>query len=177
MVLVSIIVGLGVTELLSNVASQIRARSTSRPYWLHSVLIACIFVGLLQQWWESWGLQNVEGWSFPILLMMLCGPILLYIVSHVAFPTDIDGADFKIHYFDNSRAIWVLLAMTVIVATIFRPLSFGWNLIDADNFPSLILLSLSVALAVSDRKILHTVAVPLMFLVLTFDILIFNPSI
>jgi hypothetical protein len=177
MVLVSIIVGLGVTELLSNVASQIRARSTSRPYWLHSVLIASIFVALLQQWWEGWGLQNEEDWSFPILLMMLGGPILLYTASHVAFPSDIDRADFRIHYFDNSRAIWVLVAMAVIFATIFRPLSFGWSLIDADNFPSVILLPLAVTLAVSNRKILHTIAVPFLFLVVIFDILIFHLSI
>lgn len=49
MVLLSIIVGLGVTELLTNLARQIKHRSASAFYWLHTVIVAFVFVALLQQ--------------------------------------------------------------------------------------------------------------------------------
>ena len=53
MVRVSVIIGFAVTEILAVSARLLRARSTSRPYWIHTVLIVGIFLAL---WWESWGL-------------------------------------------------------------------------------------------------------------------------
>jgi hypothetical protein len=38
MVLVSIIIGLGIAEILTGVARQIRCRGSIHRYWVHSVL-------------------------------------------------------------------------------------------------------------------------------------------
>ena len=65
MVLVSIIIGLGIAEILNGVAGQIRSRNTTRIYWLHSVLVAAVFLALVQQWWEIWGDRNTPEWTFP----------------------------------------------------------------------------------------------------------------
>ncbi len=61
MVLFSIIVGLGITELLTNVARQIRLRSKTKFSLLHTSVVAILFVALLQQWWEAWALQSVSS--------------------------------------------------------------------------------------------------------------------
>ena len=73
MMMLSIIVGLGITEMLRNVARQIQSRAECRHYWLHSVLAALIFFAFLQTWWESWNLRDMEGWNFPTVLMMMGG--------------------------------------------------------------------------------------------------------
>jgi hypothetical protein len=67
MVLVSIIIGLGITELLKGVGQMIRYRKSVRTYWVHSVLIVFVMIALLQQWWEIWDLQGVPGWCREFL--------------------------------------------------------------------------------------------------------------
>jgi len=57
MVLVSIIIGLGLAEILTGIAKMIRARASIQPYWVHAVAVVVLFGALLQQWWEIWGLR------------------------------------------------------------------------------------------------------------------------
>lgn len=177
MVLLSIIVGLGVTELLTNVARQIQHRAKVKPYWLHSLLVIIVFIAFLQQWWEMWGLKTQEIWSFPILLLMIGGPVCLYIISHLMFPDDLDGADFKVGYFEDSRMIYMIAVFSVIMATLCRPVSFGTSLISTDNSSSFILLVAFIILGLSKNKWVHGFIVPMVLVLLLSDILLFTLSI
>lgn len=177
MVLLSIIVGLGVTELLTNIARQIQSRAKIKNYWLHSVMVTLVFMALLQQWWESWGQRFVETWSFPILLLMLGGPVGLYIISHLLFPKDIENTDFDAFYYENTRMIYPIGAATVVFATTYRPLSFGDNLMDPDNGMSLLIFGVFILLAITRKRIVHQTLVPLLFAAVMFDILFFHMSI
>ena len=177
MVLLSIIVGLGVTELLTNVARQIQVRSKQKFYWVHSTLVALVFIALLQQWWESWDQRFVESWSFPILLMMIGAPVGLYVISHLLFPKDIEDTDFEEFYYDNPRATYLIGAATVIFASMYRPLSFGDHLVDPDNIVSVIILVAFLILAFTRHKLVHQALVPLLFAAVAFDVLFFHMSI
>ncbi len=177
MVLLSIIVGLGVTELLTNVARQIQGGKKNRFYWVHSLLVALVFIALLQQWWESWDQRHVETWTFPILLLMLGGPIGLYIISHLLFPNEFDGIDFKAFYFQNPKVTYLIAAATVVFATAYRPLSFGDRVIDPDNVASVAIFFAFLVLAGTRRQIVHEILVPLLFTAIVFDVLFFHLSI
>jgi len=174
LVLLSIIVGLGVTELLTSVARQIQSRRTTTFYWLQSLLVAMVFVALLQQWWESWDQRVVETWSFPVLLLMLGGPVSLYLIAHLLFPREVEGADLKAYYFENCRATYLLAVLAVISSTLYRPLSFDHSLMDTDNLTSLILVFLFAALAVWRKPTAHAIIVPLAFILAFADVLIFH---
>lgn len=175
MVLMSIIIGLGISELLTNVARQIKARKTSRPFWVHSGFVILMFLAFLQIWWEAWELRSVEVWTFPALLMMLAAPAGLFVISHVMYPDVIEGADLEDYYFRNSRVLWSVAALVVISATGFRPLAFGYDLITPDNLSSLMMLVLFVTLAASRRKALHLAGLPAIMAMLVLDIMIFKP--
>ena len=103
MVLLSIIIGLGISELLTNVAIQIRARKSTRGFWVHSGVVVLLFLSFLQLWWESWELRTVEVWTFPALLMMLAAPAALFVISHLVYPDKIEDADLEEYYFRNTR--------------------------------------------------------------------------
>lgn len=68
MVFVSIIVGLGVAEILTGIAQQIRRRATSTGYWVHCCGVALIFSALLQAWWELWDLAGTHERAFYSLV-------------------------------------------------------------------------------------------------------------
>lgn len=176
LVLLSIIVGLGVTELLTNLARQIQARREIRFYWPHSVLVIAVFLGLLQQWWESWDQRLVEVWTFPVLLLMLGGPVCMYIISHLLFPKEISKTDFKAFYYDNARIIHLAAVLAVISSTLYRPLSFGHGLIDPDNLTSALGVAAFLILALTQRRWVHETIVPLIFVAVLGDLLVFHLS-
>ena len=175
MVLMSIIIGLGLSELLTNVARQIRARKTSRPFWVHSGVVILMFLAFLQIWWEAWDLRVIEVWTFPALLMMLAAPAGLFVISHVMYPDVIEDADLEDYYFRNSRVLWSIAAFVVIAATGFRPLAFGHSLLDVDNLSSVLMIGMFVALAASKHRALHLAALPAILATLILDIMVFRP--
>ena len=174
MVLVSIIVGLGVAELLTGVARAIRRRTSVEFYWVHLVLVLVLFLSLLQQWWEIWDLRDVSEWSFVALLTMLAAPVCLFLMAHLVFPEPVDGADFEEYYYGEMRPIWGLGLVTVVASTSFRPLVFGNNLFSADNATSLIAILVLFVLLTSTRRSVHSTLVPLLLLSVLVDILVWS---
>ena len=165
MVLVSIIIGLGIGEILTGIARVIRCRKSITGYWIHSVVVAAIFFALLQQWWEIWGLRAASEWTFYGLLMMLAGPVGLNLIAHLLFPEPVQGANLRDYYYGAMRPVWWLGALTVVLATIFRPLVFGESLLTPENATSFLFFFGFITLAISIRQILHSILVPaIMFL-------------
>ncbi len=177
MVLLSIIIGLGIGGLLTNVARQIRAGSKCKGFWVHSGVVAALFLAFLQMWWESWGLQRMDVWTFPLLLLMLVPPSGLFIISHLIYPNKLEGADLESYYFAKTQLIWSVAALTVVVATLFYPIAFGDQLIQMDNLASLFMLVLCVLLAKSRLRALHLGALPVVLVIMVLDIMIFRPVI
>ena len=173
MIMVSIIIGLGISELLTGIARFVRRRASTRGYWVHWLLVAIVFVALLQQWWEFWGFREVTEWDFFGALIMLGGPIGLFLIAHLLFPEPVDSADFRDYYYDEMRPVFWLGAATIVVATGLRPIIDGGELIRMDNATSLIGLAGFTAMALSKNKTLHAVLIPLFLLFLFVDILQF----
>lgn len=170
MVLVSIIVGLGIAEVLTGIARLIRCRGSIQGYWVHSVLVIAIFFALLQQWWEVWGLRVTPEWTFLGLVMMLTGPVGLFLIAHLLFPEPMQGENLRAYYHGAMRPVWWLAALTVVLATLFRPLIFAQDLFSAPNVTSFVLFFGFIALATSRRSVLHAILVPVFLLLVVLDI-------
>lgn len=174
MVLVSIIVGLGIAEVLTGIARLIRCRGSIQGYWVHSVVVTVIFFALLQQWWEIWGVRDASEWTFHGLLMMLTGPVGLFLIAHLLFPEPMQGANVREYYYGAMRPIWWLGAVTVVLATLFRPLIFDSDLLSQDNATSFLFFFGLIALAISKRPILHAIVLPASLLLIILDIFRWN---
>ena len=171
MVLVSIIIGLGVTEVLTGVARAIRRRASVRIYWVHLGLVLALFLALLQQWWETWGLVDVSEWSFLALLLMIAAPVCLFLTAHLVFPESMDGADLEEYYYGEMRPIWLLAGAAVVASTSFRPLVFGQVLFSASNATSFLALVVFAVLFSSRRRRVHGVLIPLLIVMVVVDVL------
>ena len=175
MVLVSIIIGLGLTEVLTGVAGLLRARGAGRYYWVHGVLTAVIFIALLQQWWETLGLRDSPEWTFIALVLMLIGPICLFLIAHLLFPRT--ETDIERYYYGPMRPVWLLGGVAIVGSTSFRPLVFGDQLLKWDNVTSLLGLVVFATLLLSSKRITHAIVVPLMLAALLWDVLRWTPVI
>ncbi|HEX5673987.1 MAG TPA: hypothetical protein VFX83_01345, partial [Azonexus sp.] len=77
---------------------------------------------------------------------------------------------FRRYYDGDMRPIWWLAALTVALATLFRPLIIGSNLLSLENATSLVFFIGFVVLATSRRPIIHAILVPFFLLLLLLDI-------
>jgi hypothetical protein len=80
------------------------------------------------------------------------------------------GANLREYYHGAMRPIWWLGVLTVFLATIFRPLIFGFDLFSADNATSLVLGLGFIVVATSNRYTVHAIFVPVFLLLVLLDI-------
>lgn len=177
MILLSLIVGLGMAEILSGVARFLKRNGAHKIPWIHGAATTAVFLGLLQTFWESWGLRTIEAWSFPAMLLMLGSPIFLYLMAYVLFPEQDTVADLDEYYFERARLIWPLAALTVIVGTLFRPVAFGDPLWVMDNASGIPILVVCLVLTFTRARIAHQVLVPIVMASVLLDTLTFSHSI
>lgn len=177
MILLSLIVGLGLTEILSGVANSLKRNGIRGLSLTFCAVTLAIFVALLQQFWESWGLRSVGTWSFPAMLLMLGAPISLYLMAHIIFPDREESVSLDDYYFEKARLLWPLAGLTVIVGTLFRPVAFGQPLWLIDNASAIPVLLVCGFLSVVKTRMIHRILVPLVLASVLLDTLTFIHSI
>lgn len=177
MILVSVVIGLGVTEILTGWANLLRTRASVRFYWVHVLLQVGVFFALLQQWWEMWDLADVGQITFVAVLTVLASPVLLFLMAHLLFPTVPNGADLRSYYYDQSRILWGLASVGALAGTVIPPLVFGYALLHPANISGIPTLAFCLALTASRSARVHAVLVPGVFLLVVLDTILANPVI
>lgn len=177
MILLSLIVGLGVAEILSGIAKFLKRNVDREIPWTHGAATLAVFVALLQTFWESWGLRTLDTWTFPAMLLMLGSPVCLYLMAYVLFPEQDEHAKLDDYYFARARLIWPLAGLTVIIGTLFRPAAFGDPLWVIDNASGIPVLLVCVVLTITRNRTAHRILVPIVLASVLLDTLTFSHSI
>jgi hypothetical protein len=120
--LVSIIVGLGITQILSSLADLLYHHQKVKLYWPHSAWVAFIFFLLIQDWFVTYQLRNTSNWNIPNLAFVLSYPILLFTCAKMLLPTNDkeERYNMKLFYFSQFKVIFLLVAASAIVSIIFN---------------------------------------------------------
>lgn len=90
-VLISVILGLGITTILTGVAELIKHNRPVKLYTPYIIWIVLIFVLHIQDWWLSYKLQSIKVWELHSFLLIIIYPICLYILAHLLFPSSMDA--------------------------------------------------------------------------------------
>lgn len=103
--LYAIVAGLGVSLLVRSVGQMIEARDRVRLYWVHTCWVGLIFVSHVVSWFALWRYAGHAPWTVLQALLLLCVPICLYLISHLAVPELEDGRvhDMREYYFRHAR--------------------------------------------------------------------------
>ena len=106
MVLVSIIIGLGIAELLQGVARMMRGRFEGGL--LHLLWTANMLNMLIQCFWSWWMLEGKSDWAYYELLMVLLGPIVMYIISSLLHIPEQWSSRLDTKFINHRRPFFVL---------------------------------------------------------------------
>lgn len=112
-VAIGMIVGLSVTRILTGMIATFRSRSNSIPD-LRSVNWAiCIFLLELELWWGLSDLRTIiKEWTFPIFLLFVSSPLLLFIAAALILPSHELRADEDHRHIFQCNGRWALLAVS-----------------------------------------------------------------
>ena len=113
-VLISIILALGMTQVLAGVGEMLQARARRRVYWVHVLWIVNLFLYMIIAWWIFYRWRNQQSWTFFLFLFVLISPTILFLVSLLLFPpqSELDEfIDYKKHYYANHRAFFFVFSL------------------------------------------------------------------
>jgi hypothetical protein len=119
-VLLSIVLGLAVTQLLSGFAALVHARRRIAMYWPVPVQMAATLLISVQVWWAMFGMREVRHWTFAGFLIVLAQSIAVYLMA--AFITPELGGDARTDlrevYFREARWFFgsILAALAISLA-------------------------------------------------------------
>jgi hypothetical protein len=117
-VLVSIVIGMGLSHLLSSVARLIIARNRVRVYWVSLLTAAVAFLAHVQFWWSTYDYDEAILGNFFSFLVFLLAPIFLYLMAVLVFP-DFDDDLATVSMYDHYYSVrpWFFAAGTAAVVS------------------------------------------------------------
>jgi hypothetical protein len=112
-VFISIILGLGVTQILTGIADLVHQNERVKIYWPHLLWVFLVLVLHVQEWWVTFQLRNYGPWRLPVFLFILLYPVVLFILARLLFPFGFNEGviDLKKFYFKNYRRIFLFGAI------------------------------------------------------------------
>ena len=154
-VLISIILGLGITQIMSGVADFIHQWEKAKLYWPHMLWVILVFVLHVQQWWLTYELKVIESWRLPFFLFEVLYPINLFILARILFPaTGGEEAtyDLRSYYYQNYRKFFTMVIILSALSALENIFIYGLG-IDGWSPNVIILLGLLLVAVKDIRKV------------------------
>lgn len=117
-VLISIILGLGITQILTGIADLIHKSHRVKIYWPHILWILFVLVLHIQEWWVTYELKTYQPWRLPTFLFIMAYPVNLFVLARMLFPYKLKGKviDLKAFYFGHYRKIFLIFIISAILS-------------------------------------------------------------
>lgn len=151
-VLVSIVLGLGITQVLSGFGTWLTERDSVRLYppaviWAFSLLLIHV-----QTWWSMHGLRYWHDWNFLQFSLVLAQPIVLYLLSVLVLPsTGRTDPDLRKNYLKNQPWFFGFFLLLLLISLV-KDLARQGALPEVANLAFHGLLFVAGALAAFSRK-------------------------
>ena len=101
--LMSIIIGLGVTNLLAGAGRAFYRRKENPLDEVHIVLTLATLLLLVLQWWVTFKWNTEVTWSFDMFLVLIVWTITLYMLTVFLYPPDLSEAEEHQRRFQRNR--------------------------------------------------------------------------
>jgi hypothetical protein len=156
-VLVSIVIGLGLSHLLGSVGRLLSRRKRVRIYAPAVMSAMVVFLAHVQFWWGSFEFGKRIESNFFAFLVFLLTPILLYLAAVLVLPEldqdETGEVSLREHYYEARPSFYALVAL-IPVATAVRNAGFQGDALWNQDRPfelAFFLMALAGALTASER--------------------------
>lgn len=117
-VLISIVLGLWVTQILADITDLLRQSNRVKLYWPHLIWVLLVLVMHVQDWWVTYDLKNYQPWRLPTFLFTMLYSVNLFVLARLLFPFGWheETIDLKMFYEQNYRKIFGFATGSVLLA-------------------------------------------------------------
>jgi hypothetical protein len=117
-VLISIILGMGITQIVSGLANIVHRWGQVRIYWPHLLLVILVFIIHIQEWWVTFELRHYQAWRLPVFLFIILYPVNLYVLARILFPISwrMKTTDLGSFYQKNFKRIYFFMLTLDVLA-------------------------------------------------------------
>jgi hypothetical protein len=171
LVLFAIIIGLGISSILTGWSEQIRARHRMDTYPLQIALSAFLLFFSLTYLWSLWTF-SVVAWTFPLYLLVAAPALILALAAYITrVDTSVDSPTARVQYFRNSGPTFLLLALVpvALVAISMAP-ALRESVPDPPNLVLITLIRVTMILGIASlawfkSERIHWIGLGLLFLI------------
>ncbi len=144
-VLISIVIGLGMSHLLGAMVRVIHNRDHTRFYWPSLLWSANLFLTLTLVWWADFNLNRHGHWTFAIFISALSVPAVLYVACGLVLPASQAPGhdDMRTAYFGNRRWFFSLVVCAIALSFLQTYLLDGRIAVDTDAKLKALVLGIS----------------------------------
>jgi len=153
LVLMTVIVSLGISELLGGVVRVLRHEL--KPGHLHWLWVVLIFNMQIQWLWFSWNFRDRASWLFPEFMLLIAPPILLNMSAAVLFPRTSAGDDLDAHFFRRRRPFFLLAIATVVFFGLSHRFLEDGDFASQPNALRLVIIAMCVGLIFTTHRGIH----------------------
>ncbi|XOV93045.1 MAG: hypothetical protein ACFHWX_22960 [Bacteroidota bacterium] len=130
-ILTSLILGLGIAQILTSAADIFSNLKNVNVGYTHSLLIIVVFNLHIQEWWESYQMAYVvKEWTMPMVLFILIYPISLFTLARMIFPTGLreTETDLDAYYYDQWPWFFIVFLLVPAISFLQNVLIGGYGL-------------------------------------------------
>jgi hypothetical protein len=156
-VVLSMVLGLSVTQSLKGVAQLYRTRARVRSYWLYWAWMILQLFFILLLWWTYWSYRTITDWNFVRFVVYLSPVVTFFYLTAIAFPNPTEEAvNLREFYYSNRRGYFSTFAIYIALAGVTAVVVRGLPVLDASNLFRLTTIVLLVLAMRSASERLHT---------------------
>ena len=119
-VLISVVVGLGMANMLKGIGEMLHKRHTIRFSVMHLVWTIFVFVMMIIYWWTVvFGWKDWQNWNILLFMFVLIYGVILFLLCAILYPGEIpESWDPYAHFIDLRRwffgimLVWVAFELT-----------------------------------------------------------------
>jgi len=152
-VLLSIVLGLAITQVLQGLRGLILTRAKVKVYLPTAIWTGLVLLLAIQWWWASFAMHVYANWTFVALLVVILHAISVYMAAALVLP-DVAGdavVDLRDHYFAHKSWFFgALLASLVFSAA--KDLALFGSLPGRMNLEFHVFFALMTVLAAITRR-------------------------
>lgn len=126
-ILTSLILGLGITQILINVADMLSNLNRVTVSYAHTLLIIVVFNLHIQEWWVSYHTAKmIEEWTITLVLFVLAYPIALFTLARLIFPTGLRESETNLEkYYEDQWTWFFFIFLFVPIISFFQNITIG----------------------------------------------------
>jgi hypothetical protein len=110
----SVVLGVAVAQLMTDIGRLLEIRNQVRTYWVHSLWVVTVLFASLGNWWGMWSARSLKIWTFCMFALVVAFAAAIYLMTVLLFPRlpeSQQGIDLRRYFYKNRRIFFSVTAI------------------------------------------------------------------